>query len=107
MKGLLKPTPPAKKPEKFNINCKFYPRKSNIWFDAPVLCCINERNYSNKCERCGFNPAVKAKRLEKMCGAKKAAYCIQYSQSINDGTNAEYQRRFRDYKPRREEPEVV
>ena len=90
----------GKKPRVYNpnlTNCKYF-RKGQ------VMCDQNVKLYSGHCEKCGWNPFVKQQRLEKMYGRKLASEAIIYSQSITDNMNGEYNLKWKDYKPRKEEP---
>lgn len=49
--------------ETYPFNCKFYPPKGQRLHGA--VGCDNP----GECERCGWNPAVKQKRLEKLSEA--------------------------------------
>ena len=84
--------------EDFTVPCKYFP--ANSYKESPVQCTVLERD-TNKCNTCGFNPLVKAARLKKMYGEKKASEAILYSQSISDGVNVEYNKTWGDYSPRK------
>ena len=97
-----------KRPEKavkFDTVCRSFPSRFDDHRDVPVMCTQTERLCIKKCETCGWNPIVKAKRLSKMCGNKKANEAILFSESISTGTNAEYNQKWKDYKPRKGEPD--
>ena len=91
------------KPVKFDTVCRSFPSRFEDHRDVPVMCTQTERLCIKKCETCGWNPIVKAKRLSKMYGEKKASEAILYSESISTGTNKEYNKKWKDYKPRRGE----
>ena len=60
--------------DKQTTNCKFFPSRSYVNSESPVMCNENDKmNYNgkNKCEHCGWNPLVKAERLRKVYGDKK------------------------------------
>ena len=93
--------------QKLTTNCRFFPARNYKLTDVPVMCSETEKLYSDKCLSCGFNPVVKAERLKKMYGEKKASAAVEYSESISTGTNPEYARKWRNYKPKKGEPEDV
>lgn len=90
---------------KFTINCRSFPSMYRDFHDVPVMCTEAERCFTNKCATCGWNPLVKAERLRKVYGDKKASEAVRYSESITSGVNTEYLKRWRNYKPRKEEPD--
>lgn len=97
-----------KRPEKavkFDTVCRSFPSRFDDHRDVPVMCTQTERLCIRKCETCGWNHIVKAKRLSKMCGDKKANEAILFSESISTGTNSEYNQKWKDYKPRKGEPD--
>ena len=94
---------------KLTVSCRFFPSRSYVNSESPVMCNENDKmNYNgkNKCEHCGWNPLVKAERLRKVYGDKKTNSAISYSQSITEGTNAEYRKEWGDYKPKKGEHDV-
>lgn len=103
--GKIKLPPVTKKPAQNLVACKFFPVKYKQIQEAPVMCSQTEKLYSGHCEHCGWNPEVKSKRLEQMYGAKKARSACEYSRHISEGTNAEYNRKWKNYRPRKEEPD--
>ncbi len=64
------------------------------WKNAPVLC-RREEIRAGKCASCGFNPAVKMKRLVKAVGLEAAwaacqksdALSIEWHQLMQEGEN--------------------
>jgi len=86
--------------------CKFYPQRIKDWTNAKVICNEYDRFTHSKCERCGWNPVVKAERLRKTYGEKRTNSAIEFSKSITENRNPEYNRMWKDYKPKRGEPDV-
>lgn len=102
-KGITLP-PIQKKPNQNLVNCRFFPPKHRGLFESPVMCDQTTKLCSGHCDKCGWNPLVKAARLTKMFGRARANFAVAYSASITDGTNGEYNRRWKNYRPTREEP---
>lgn len=95
--------------DKLTTNCRFYPSRTYKDGDSPVMCNENDKlnlNKKNRCEHCGWNPLVKAERLRKEYGDKKTNSAINFSQSITDGTNAEYRKQWGNYNPKKGEHDV-
>ena len=95
--------------DKQTTNCKFFPSRSYVNSESPVMCNENDKlnlNKKNRCEHCGWNPLVKAERLRKEYGDKKTNSAISFSQSITDGTNAEYRKQWGNYNPKKGEHDV-
>lgn len=88
---------------KWDTVCRSFPSRFEDHRDVPVMCTQTERLCIRKCETCGWNPIVKAKRLAKMYGEQRASEAILYSESITNGTNVEYRKKWEGYKPRRGE----
>ena len=81
-----------KRPEKavkFDTVCRSFPSRFDDHRDVPVMCTQTERLCIKKCETCGWNPIVKAKRLSKMYGDKKANEAILFSGFTSVFTSAE------------------
>ena len=97
----------AKPEQKLTTNCRYFPSRNYLHDDVPVMCTETEKLFTNKCKTCGWNPLVKAERLRKQCGDKQADNAVKYSESITSGTNAEYTKNWKDYKPKKGEPEDV
>jgi len=90
-----------KQETKLNTNCRSFPSQYKDNRDAPVMCTETEKLFTGKCATCGWNPIVKAERLKKMYGEKKADQAVEYSKSITENTNPEYRKKWGNYKPTR------
>ena len=90
-----------KQETKLNTNCRSFPSRNYKPDNIPVMCTETEKLFTDKCQHCGWNPVVKAERLKKMYGEKKANAAVEYSKSITENTNPEYRRKWGDYKPTR------
>ena len=64
-----------------DTGCVFF-RATDDWHDAPVYCTKKEIE-TGACVTCGFNPAVKQKRLAEKVGQSTAEQLCLYSESLN------------------------
>ena len=57
--------------EAFDVNCAFFPSNTDSWDGAGVYCTVAERYFTDKCQRCGWNPEVSERRLKKIMEERK------------------------------------
>ena len=69
----------------WDIGCPFVTAKGVPAINAPVRC----KATNKRCDRCGWNPDVKKKRLTAMVGEKKANELLEQSAKLKAITDRE------------------